>query len=350
MTHFGIAIGLAALVMSVACIPEELDGDLYQDVLVACGLPGGARFERPDEAGFKRVVADRSSTTPLEFVGAEWDDTLLVDCSVRLAFDPAIRLVDVRHFWVVGCTVDQTYAGLIVERSKDVVVLGSTFSNLRNKAISFRVHERTGAVSENVRVQANVIHKAGGGAIDVAAERALIDSNAACDDRATFAVKLAGSGTVSGNLVREAQGGALLVSASAADSILIENNMIDAVKDGLVVRGSGAVDVRFNTILSAVEEARALRVEGPATSARGNLLVHRTLDRGVEGTLAVDQKNYFQRGVAGFEVENRPLDLHLTADHAALGFATGLSFPPLDIDGQAREGERVDAGADQRAP
>ncbi|MBI2374213.1 MAG: right-handed parallel beta-helix repeat-containing protein [Deltaproteobacteria bacterium] len=339
--------GLALVSLFVAsCIPAELDSNIYASGRFLCPPAPLAPQAVPDRGAFAHVLEGISSTQTLRYEGRDWDDTLLIGCRVQLAAGAAIELKDVRNFWVVGCFVQATGAGVTVVGSPGVVIRENHIRDVRGIGISVEVDPASGATSRGARIEGNRIERAAGGAVSVSGIDLALVGNIACDDSASFAVSFSGTGTVARNRIVAAQLSGMLVSTSAR--ALLENNMIDALADALFV-SAGTVELRFNTLLSSLEPFHTLRAHGPEVRSWANIFAHRSTDRPIEGQFVDEGGSFLQRGLDGFAGPTRPFDLHLTTEHEALSTAAGIaSHPDFDIDGEPRALARLDPGADQR--
>ncbi|WP_116125125.1 hypothetical protein [Lewinella sp. IMCC34183] len=126
---------------------------------------------------------------------------------------------------------------------------------------------------------------------------------------------------------------------------------INLTSDGTPANHIGAARIRFNTIVSHDRSPVAVddRLRGLAAAWLGNVAirtdggtnyVYTTLPYAAAG-------NVIGGGDIGF-VDFAGRDLRITASSAATGAATGIEdFPTVDFEGDPRDGQQLDAGADE---
>jgi chitodextrinase len=148
--------------------------------------------------------------------------------------------------------------------------------------------------------------------------------------------------------------GKYLWSFRASRNVLLENNFFDCCYSGYYSIGLGDVEgpmmIRFNSLTLGV-------------GWLGGSVVNTTLDSNVISnnnsgncSNATWRYNVVASGsacggggvVAPTSFVGPPDDLHLAAGATAINFGNPTAYPATDIDGQARGGNRPDAGADER--
>ncbi len=142
--------------------------------------------------------------------------------------------------------------------------------------------------------------------------------------------------------------------------LLVENNFIydnssrgsNLQTDGNSVNHIGRAIIRFNTIITANKSCIGVSsgMSDVSVEAYGNILIR--MDNGtnyIDSSDPVTQnqnlQSYTDIGFVNFNLR----DLHITASSSAIDFAVGLSnYPILDIDGDTRSSDSLDAGADEK--
>jgi chitodextrinase len=143
-------------------------------------------------------------------------------------------------------------------------------------------------------------------------------------------------------------------SGRAARNALLENNFFDCCYSGYYSLGFGGVDgpmtVRFNSMTLGMGwlggSVEGLTLDSNVVSGNNSANCSEATWR--YNVVASGSSCGGGGVVAPTGFVGEPDDLHLTAGAAAINLGNPTAYPATDIDGQARGGNRPDAGADER--
>lgn len=168
------------------------------------------------------------------------------------------------------------------------------------------------------------------------------------------------SGIISGNKIYDAKKYAIMYFADhpGEDSLLIENNFLVNCENGIGLTTRGLVDyhnknilVRFNSIYESTTYSIFVAKEYESTTeveVYGNIIVQ-SKENYIQTYYDIIQYNNLNHTADIGFVDAENGDLHLLPTSAAIGFCAGISdYPTTDIDGELRDQNTLDAGADEK--
>ena len=123
---------------------------------------------------------------------------------------------------------------------------------------------------------------------------------------------------------------------------------MDHVVKRFIIRFNTAVSLQANSFAIHVDEDWGL--QDYTLRVEGNIAINTESDSRIVRmpTNVSEHRNYYATTLENFAGSTPPYDFHITDQHGARAYATGLvDYPALDIDSQRRDPDRLDAGADQ---
>lgn len=320
------------------------------------------------------LIENQTFNTTVLIDGHDYDNTVIKNCIFEDISGDGLQIRDVNNLCIENCIFKNIKENAIrfrnsgesdgvkiinnviseidhngilaAENHINTLIKGNTIYNVAlEKSSSLAGHPHHGIYFQgfNVTITENIIHD-------------IINSQGNCISIRTY-------GVVSKNILYNATDHAVSYFSDHPGNnklLLIENNfMYDNGKRGVNLASNGTSAnhigealVRFNTIITADKSPLSANddLAGVDLNFIGNILIR--TDGGTEFIFSsltyTDSYNLTDNGDLGFQ-NFTSRNLRLNLESPALGYATGVaSYPSTDIDGELRNEDDLDAGADQK--
>lgn len=161
---------------------------------------------------YKRVVRDLVSNRTLTIEGPEWNDTLLLNCTIRGAKGDGIRIRNVKNLTIQGCVIEDVSGRGIALRSSgstsNVSLIGNKIENTGSDGISAAKRDAKGVDHTGLVIGWNVLRNTGERGHDglqhgiyTQASDSVVVSNVIKADREGNGISIRSSGLVACNRI-----------------------------------------------------------------------------------------------------------------------------------------------------
>jgi hypothetical protein len=314
-------------------------------------------------------ISNQTFTNGLRIDGHEYDSLIIENCVFK---EKTLQIGNVDFVTIKNCTFENIKGnGIMVgfigptsnisiedcdfktisyngvdshERALDCIIKGCTFTDIALSQVGASMGQPHHGIywkGKNVSILNNTFN---------------------CEDQPFGnGISVRSSGLVSGNIVSNAPKNGIMYYANhpGSDSLIIENNFlinntfysIICGSDGNTSNHNENVLIRFNSMVQTTEESIYISGDFEGTTnieIYGNIMVNSTGSYfKTFYTLNSIHTNLKSTSDIGF-VNMSEGDLHILNSSEANGYCDSLSlFPALDIDGEVRIQNNLDAGADE---